>query len=247
MMFHIAICDDDERFIEYEMSVIKEYEKESGIKMVIKTYESGEAFVSSLTETHCDLVLLDCEMLGMSGFETAKKIRALNSEIAIAFVTVFYDFSREGYRFNAIRYLVKQEKTFKIELIDCINTVFQRERRKIIRSSFRFTDGVDSVVVDKIVCILSNKHYLDFHIDYGSEVRLRKMRGKISNVQLDNDSFIIVRQGVMINLKYVEYIKTGLLHIKHSSGFSKTIHISDSHKEEVVSRFLEYKEMEDDT
>ena len=245
-MFRIALCDDDTDFVSYELKTIKEFEAESGLAILTDIYESGELLVKTLPSCHYDLILLDYDLNGMNGFETAKLIRQHDQTSSIAFVTVFYDFSREGYKFDAIRYLVKQETSFKAELIDCIKSVVNKRRRKAVRLRLKFTDGVESVNTERIICVISNKHYLDFYIDSGTTVKPRKMRGRMSDVQLDNVIFTTVRQGVMVNLRYVTAIKNGTLFISGSNGFSKMIQISDSRKDEVISGFLEYKESEYD-
>lgn len=70
----------------------------------------------SIEELSPDIVLLDIEMPGMNGEDLAKRLRAGNKLIQIAFITGYSEYIAEGYEVAALHYLLKPvlrvEETF---------------------------------------------------------------------------------------------------------------------------------------
>ena len=102
-MFRLVLCDDNKEFLEYEYDIAQKHLQTLNVDYEIQKYMSGLSILG-VDLSNVDLVLLDYEMEGINGFETAKVIGEKYNNVNIAFVTVFYEFSREGYKFDAIRY-----------------------------------------------------------------------------------------------------------------------------------------------
>ncbi|MCQ2483245.1 MAG: response regulator, partial [Clostridia bacterium] len=95
-MFNIAFVDDNTDFLNTEIIIAKNYLLSKNINFKISEFKSGIDLLNHQEISSFDLILLDYEMEGMTGFETARLIRKNNYNVPIAFVTVFYEFSREG-------------------------------------------------------------------------------------------------------------------------------------------------------
>ena len=243
-MFRLAICDDNNDFIQYECKIINAYFEKMNEELKISTYNSGYLLLSDEKISEYDLILLDYDMEGINGFETAKKLRELTQTVNLAFVTVHYDFSREGYRFDALRYLVKQESTFEDELIDCINKAIKLQSTKTINTTkaYKFVDGTKTVDTNCIVFIVSSKHYLDFYIDTGSKVVKEKLRSPLDKIVPDLHNFAKIRQSTIVNFKYVTSISNDFISVGTNSGYSNKLQIADSRVDSVLSSYLEYME-----
>ncbi|MCL1880236.1 MAG: LytTR family DNA-binding domain-containing protein [Actinomycetia bacterium] len=70
-------------------------------------FKSGEALLSSFDKGLYDLVFMDVFMGDLNGIETTERIRAIDSQVVVVFTTTSEDFTREGYRLNAYKYLLK--------------------------------------------------------------------------------------------------------------------------------------------
>ena len=137
-MFRIALCDDNLSFLEYESVIIRGYLTEKEVACQCDAFISGEELLAKgILIKNYDLFILDYDMDGLTGFEAARKIYEIYPDAKIAFATNYYDFTREGYRYNAVRYLVKQEKTFESELKECIDLLFEKEPKKTIVMELR--------------------------------------------------------------------------------------------------------------
>lgn len=244
-MFRIALVDDSKDFLKQEYHMAEQYMKSMDISFEMKMFSSGIELISENKINTYDLVLLDYDMDGMTGFETAKLIKERSEKTCIAFVTVFYEFSRDGYRFDAIRYLVKQETSFEKELQDCIDKAIRiKDKRKNNMLFFAFVEKAINVDPEKIVYIIAEKHYLIFTVLDGTRIIEYKLRDRMSNVLTvleKTNMFSLVRTGQLVNMKYVKTIdRKGIVWVSYLDHFSKMFQASDSRKKEFISDYMRF-------
>lgn len=106
-MLRIGICDDEcyaRDALRLELEKLLEETEE-----IVYEFSGGETAVSWLKKHpgEIDFLFLDVEMKGVNGIRTAEQIREFDTRIQIVFVTGFRDFVFEGYRVQAVDYLVK--------------------------------------------------------------------------------------------------------------------------------------------
>ena len=101
---NILIVDDRDDKLLVFTTVLEE------LKQNIVTMHSGEAALRWLLENDCAVILLDVNMPGMDGFETAQLIRARprSSHIPIIFFTAYADemHTARGYSLGAVDYML---------------------------------------------------------------------------------------------------------------------------------------------
>lgn len=66
---------------------------------------------------------MDINMEEMDGIDTAKRIRQFHSDTCIVFVTAFISYALEGYKVNAVRYLMKD--TLEAALPECMDAILK--------------------------------------------------------------------------------------------------------------------------
>ncbi|MDR3315108.1 MAG: LytTR family DNA-binding domain-containing protein [Coriobacteriales bacterium] len=99
----IALCEDTPSDAESLKTLIEL----SKTPFTLDTFLSGEALLEVFAKGSYDLVFLDVYMGALSGIQTAEKIRDVDTQVPIVFTTTSEDFTREGYRLNAYKYLLK--------------------------------------------------------------------------------------------------------------------------------------------
>ncbi len=244
-MFRIALCDDNKEFLKQEYTMAKEYLTSKGELFDIKMFTSGIALISENAINSYNLILLDYDMYGMNGFETARRIREQSETVSIAFVTGYYEFSRAAYRFDAIRYLVKDEPTFEEEFQDCIDKALRiYKARPDNRRQFDFVEQTMVVDIEKIVYIQVRKHYLEFCIYESNGIKMYRMRETMQNIYeelRDTQLFSLAKSGLLLNLKYVESIdRKGNVTIATHVGKQK-YQLSDLKKTLFISDYMRYR------
>ena len=111
-MLSIAICDDEEYFRITEKQLILKYMAGKNCECMIDMYESGKellALKSAISQYH--IIFLDVNMEEIDGIETAKEIRKITKDVFIVFVTAFITYALEGYKVDAVRYLIKDHES----------------------------------------------------------------------------------------------------------------------------------------
>ena len=107
-MLRIAICDDEQFYREKIQSLLKQYFKKRNLQYEVEAFVSGEDFLRQCeNRVRYDIVFMDISMEKLDGMQTARQIRAFHSDTSIVFVTAFIDYALEGYKVNAVRYILK--------------------------------------------------------------------------------------------------------------------------------------------
>ena len=108
-MFRIAICDDEKIFRDDLKEILIRYMTDRGIMLEIDTFSSGKEFVElGIEMVKYKIVFLDINMDELDGIMTAKKIRENSKDMFIVFVTAFVNYTIEGYKVDAVRYILNE-------------------------------------------------------------------------------------------------------------------------------------------
>jgi DNA-binding NarL/FixJ family response regulator len=86
-MIRVSIVDDEKELRE---SIATFVNSSPGFRCV-STYNSGEAALKHLPQERPDVVLMDIHMIGMSGIECVRRLKAILPELQIVMLTVYED------------------------------------------------------------------------------------------------------------------------------------------------------------
>lgn len=208
-MLKIAICDDEEYFGRRIKEIVLKYMQ--ALKYNCKTdyFESGKALIkSSVQKWDYDVVFLDVNMEEMDGIETAKAIRKLAPDTYIIFVTAYISYALEGYKVDAVRYLLKEDENLEKAMKECLDTVIDRMNYKEIKCTFEFQNGKMDLMVDRILYVESRLHKVIFFVldDGISEYYMYEKLDAIEDM-LSQFGFCRIHQSFLVNMKYIKNIE----------------------------------------
>lgn len=240
-MFKIAVCDDDEYFRKHMEELINEYFGIREIKCEIDIFASGMELVH-LKENiiNYDMIFLDINMEGLDGIETAKRIRMISQKIFIIFVTAYVNYSLDGYKVDAIRYLLKDNDSLKEAVTECIDTILTRINYVEAKRTFKFDKGRKNIILDQIVYIESNLHKLVFHVmEKERWIITYSMYEKLDTVEqmIQLKSFCRIHKSYLVNLKYVENIER----YKATLWTGHILNIAKPRYKEVKNQYISFK------
>ena len=104
-MIHIAICDDEPCMSDALRQMVSAFFRGKNIDTMITQYTSGEQLLRS--QKKIDILFLDIQMGGLSGMETAKKLRRRKFKGFLIFITVLREMVFDAFEVQAFDYLVK--------------------------------------------------------------------------------------------------------------------------------------------
>ena len=126
----------------------------------IDTFDSGTTFIDSGANVPYDILFLDVSMAKMDGIKLAKRIREYDNNVYIVFVTAFIDYSLEGYKVDAIRYILKDSESLEKSMYECLNTITDRMSSIEQKIELEFLEGKKYIRPNDILYVESNLHKL---------------------------------------------------------------------------------------
>ena len=148
-----AILVDDEALARDELAFLL---GQVGGVDVVGTADNGIEAVDAITRLRPDVVFLDIQMPGLTGFEVARRLIDDDTPSHIIFVTAYDEHAIEAFEVNAVDYLLKPVEPARLEV------AIQRARRLIAferpaESSDAAVPGVTPEQLEKIVEIVSER------------------------------------------------------------------------------------------
>lgn len=202
MKLRIAICDDEQKQIDYLKTTVSEWAKTNKYLCEIKTFPSAEAFLFEYSERKdYDIILLDIEMKEMNGVELAKHIRSENERIQIVFITGYPDFISEGYDVCALHYLMKPVSKEKLsDVLDrAVKNLGVAERTVILRVG---TENI-KLSVEKVIYAEAFSH----SVNIVTTTKIYDVKMTITDVEkLFGDDFIRCHRSYIVGLKHIKSI-----------------------------------------
>ena len=105
-MYRIAVVDDLPEERDRLNDYLRRFAAERKLTLQVSDFDSGERFLSAF-DHNFDIVLLDIEMQGIDGMETARRLRERDDKVCLLFVTYLANFAVQGYGVHALDFLVK--------------------------------------------------------------------------------------------------------------------------------------------
>lgn len=206
-MLKIAVCDDEKIFTEKIEKIISEYLRKQHIEYKIDCFISGKDFIELEEKMKkFDIVFMDINMDDLDGIETAKEMRRFCPDTFLIFVTAFINYTLDGYKVEAIRYVLKDYETLSESITEALDTVMEKLNIGIELVAYNFVDiGYKSVPLSQIMYVENSLHKINFHLmEYGTEKNYALYR-KLDEIESDFDSEDLVRthQSFLVNMKYV--------------------------------------------
>jgi two-component system LytT family response regulator len=218
-MTNVVIIDDEPDGRNALRIAIEKYFPDLSILGIFETPHAG---IDGISKLDPDLVFMDIQMPGMSGFDVLKHIFPFQFEVI--FVTAFDQYAIKAIRFGALDYLLKPVD------IDDLREAIERAKERILQKGSTFNyqsvlhnvshrngkteriavptaDGIEFFQIDDIIYCKADGSYTSI-----------VLKGKISKIVSRNlkdfeiffidEGFCRVHHSFLINIKHVKkYVK----------------------------------------
>jgi len=138
-----AVLVDDEQLARDELGYL--LEQVGGVQIVGQAGNGVEA-VTTIEKLQPDLVFLDVQMPGLTGFEVARRLVGTRAASQIVFVTAYDQHAIEAFEVNAVDYLLKPVDQARLEV------AVDRARRRVVSDRpVEAGANMNSVDLEKII------------------------------------------------------------------------------------------------
>lgn len=106
-MIRIGICDEAERDLQMHKELLQDIMGKECINAEILCFQSGEDLLFEIEQKSMDIILMDVELQGINGVETAKKIRETDMQTLLIFITCHEQYCKEIINVQPFAYIDK--------------------------------------------------------------------------------------------------------------------------------------------
>jgi len=199
-MIRIGVVEDDSASIDRLLSHLDRFQREHGERFHVGAFHDGVDVLEDY-RPDWDILLLDIEMPRVDGMTAARRIREVDAEVVIVFVTSSPHYAVSGYEVGALSYLLKPVTytAFAQEMERCLHQLRRRERRHLF---FTTSDGArHRVDIDDVLYVESVKHNAIIHTldeDHTVVSTLKSLE-----IELADDGFFRCNSGYLVNLRHI--------------------------------------------
>ncbi len=232
MNLKCAIVDDEP----LALNLMESYVKKTPFLELCGNYNSAITALNDIRNKEIDLLFLDIQMPDLNGLEFAKM---LPKNIRVIFTTAFNQYAIEGFKANAIDYLLKPVSYNEFlaaanKAVEWFNMARQNTNIETPESDFIYVKSdykLRQIRLDDIIYIEGLKDYLKIYIESDSKPILSLISMKSMEERLPSPRFMRVHRSFIVQVNKVQVIDKGQI------IFGKNrIPISDSYKND----FYEY-------
>lgn len=222
MTLNCAIIDDEP----LALSLLESYVNKTPFLKLIGKYSSAMQAMKELPINETDLLFLDIQMPELNGLEFSQMV---DPHTRIVFTTAFGQYAIDGYRVNALDYLLKpisyvdflQAANKAVQWFELVNKPEEKESI-YVKSDYKLIQ----IELKKILYIEGLKDYIKIYLEDSVKPILSLMSMKSMEELLPANRFMRVHRSFIVQKEKIRIIDRGRI------VFEKTyIPISDSYKQ----------------
>lgn len=237
----IAICDDEKKIRDMLADKVKRLYPHA--KQAL--FNSGSELLSA--DEHPDILLLDIQMSGKNGMETAKEFRKNNPKAILIFVTALEEYVFQSFDVGAFHYLVKPftDEKFAAVLQNAVGLYHESQinMTQVSQSSPHPEYEEKSLIIKRgatsLKLLLSDIIYAEV---FNRKVTIHKADedieyyGKLADLEKQTgEDFFRTHRAYLINFKYVMKYNSSMVWLEKGSAL-----IAKSRFPEFVKKYLKY-------
>ena len=241
MEINIAVVDDRRHDTEKLQRAIHKWFSENHYHdhtlKNITCFSNGEAVLRDFMPGKFNIVFMDIIMDGMNGIETSKKLRELDPQLIIIFITTSSEYAFE---------------TFPVHPFDYIMKPFQCERiYQVLSEAIRVIDAPDPIITVRvsrsvykirqrsISAVIANDHTVEIVMSNGNSHLCSMAFREFEDMLRDCANFLERNRGVIINMDNVSSLSRDKSAVIMSDGTHYALKVKS--RGEIIRAFTQYQ------
>lgn len=237
-MLKVAICDDEIIYRKRVEALLVERFSKENISYRIHLFSTVDEVANSSDLAEYDVLFLDIQIDDGNGIELAKQLRDAGIDSFIVFVTSFSNYVFEGYKVEAVRYILKN--SLELMFDECLDFILKKLKLYTPNVTFNFIGEERKIKTNRIVYIESERHLLNFYIlENTKKLQQYKLYSKLDAVEelLSNAYFLRIHKSYLVNMRFITYFNNYTVRL----GEYTEIHIPRARYQEARGKYISYK------
>lgn len=194
----IAVCDDDEEFIEQLESAAEQTLDAAGSTADIYKFKDGASLLSCIKNV--ELIFLDIEMPGINGFQAAREIMEKDIDVEIVFVTGHTQFVFDSFEYRPFDFVAKENLGERLDIVlNRYLAEYKKRKETIIGWKEELGERkAEYLLLNDILYMESQGHKLLLKTREGNVYRTRMTMNEAEE-SLGKFGFIRIHHGYLVN------------------------------------------------
>ena len=209
-MIRVAIVEDEAAVREQLAGYVQRCTRQYGTLFEVTMFTDGLEILEEYRPVY-DIIFLDVEMPQLDGMETARRIRAMDSEVQLIFITNMAQYAIKGYAVGALDYVLKPVNYY--QFCTKLSRAVQRvERRRGGQVVLQLAGGGMQVLSTNDIYYLETRDRLLWYHTAKGEFSVRASLASAEK-QLAQYHFSRCNQCYLVNLQYVKAVENDFVHV----------------------------------
>lgn len=238
-MLNIAVCAEEDSLAYNLPKIATAMHSISGQDHELHTFIGGISLLDHIeTEGFFDIILLQADMRGINGIETASELRRRDQSCVVIFFSKNPKYAISAFGVDAMAYLLEPLAPTEVD------SVFRKALRTMHRGDnkillFKTGDGLFSVPRRDIAYAESSGHRLFLHIQGAESLSSYGQLKEIEAMLADDSRFIRVHQSFLVNADYIRFFGSENVEVS-LHGKRVDIQVSRSRSQGAREQFISY-------
>lgn len=231
-MIKVAIVEDETEHSDLLKNYLSRYSTENRVDFEIRCFGNAIGFLNPYDGDY-DIVFMDIKMPYMDGMTCAHRLREIDPNVLLIFITSMRQYAVQGYEVEAFHYLIKplQYFDFALKLTKAIEKTDKpsKEFHLLINTD----SGYKKIRPKNIKYVEVNNHHCEYHTENGILRQYQPL--KEAEDTLKDFGFVKCNNYCLVNLAFVTAIDKSTVVIG-----DERIDMSRPRKKDFIAKFTDF-------
>ena len=220
-LLKIAICDDDDEYIDHLHTAIKLVMAQSGFDYTLREFNDGNSLVTYLKKQSIDFLLIDIDMPQINGFETISQIKEDNPDITFIFITSHKEYAYQAFSYYPYQFVIKSDEGRLEEVIDSVSEKIMRQKNYSTMVEITSDKRKHLINIEETTYLKANRNYISV---FAGAKATAEFRGSIKDIysQLSEHYFIFAHRSYIVNCRHIKLFERKKIIMNDGSEIANT-------------------------
>lgn len=209
VMIRVAIVEDDAEVQGVLQEYVRRYTRQYGTEFEVTVFADGVDILEDYRAVY-DIIFLDVEMKHLDGMTTAERIRQMDADVILIFITNMAQYAIRGYSVGALDYVLKPVPYFAFSQ-QLLKAVARLEKRAKHYLTVPVEGGLRRLDTASIYYLESEGHRVHFYTDEGDFSAPGAL--KTFEEKLADCPFARCNSGYLVNLAQVQAVQQNTVQV----------------------------------